>query len=65
MGTVVFASYLIGLRDGLEAALVIAGTVNLTPRASVLEITAWLLFAGVMLALFFRPAPRTAVVARP
>ncbi|MEV4134262.1 iron uptake system protein EfeO [Dactylosporangium sp. NPDC049742] len=45
-------------------ATLLAGTVNLTPRASVLEIAAWLLFAGVMLALFFRPAPRTAPAVR-
>ncbi|GAA2350477.1 iron uptake system protein EfeO [Dactylosporangium salmoneum] len=37
-------------------ATLFAGTVNLTPRASVLEIGAWLSFAMVMLALFFRPA---------
>ncbi|MEV6932029.1 iron uptake system protein EfeO [Dactylosporangium sp. NPDC051485] len=37
-------------------ATLLAGTVNLTPRASVLEIGAWLAFAMVMLALFFRPA---------
>ncbi|GGM50099.1 iron uptake transporter permease EfeU [Dactylosporangium sucinum] len=41
-------------------ATLLAGTVNLTPRASALEITAWLAFACVMLALFFRPAPRRA-----
>ncbi|MET7403014.1 iron uptake system protein EfeO [Dactylosporangium sp. NPDC005572] len=41
-------------------ATLLAGTVNLTPRASALEITAWLAFALVMLALFFRPAPRPA-----
>ncbi|WP_308195527.1 iron uptake system protein EfeO [Dactylosporangium sp. AC04546] len=41
-------------------ATLLAGTVNLTPRATALEITAWLAFAFVMLALFFRPAPRPA-----
>ncbi|WP_426502901.1 iron uptake system protein EfeO [Dactylosporangium sp. McL0621] len=46
----------------------LAGTVNLTPRATVLEIGAWLAFAMIMLALFFRPAhpaprPRTQAVA--
>ncbi|GAA1502234.1 hypothetical protein GCM10009827_013430 [Dactylosporangium maewongense] len=38
---------------------------RLVGTVCVLEVTAWLLFAGVVLALFFRPAPRTAVVARP
>jgi high-affinity iron transporter len=47
-------------------ATLLAGTVNLTPRASVLEITAWLAFAGIMLGLFFRPArtPRPAAQVR-
>jgi high-affinity iron transporter len=38
-------------------ATLLAGTVNLTPRASVLEIAAWLGYAVLMLALFFRPSP--------
>jgi iron uptake system component EfeO len=38
-------------------ATLLAGTVNLTPRASVLEIGTWLAFVLIMLALFFRPAP--------
>jgi high-affinity iron transporter len=37
-------------------AALFAGTVNLTPRASVLEIVAWVGFAVVVLVLFFRPA---------
>jgi len=40
-------------------ATVLAGTVNLTPRASVLEIVAWLGFAAMVLFLFFRPARPT------
>ncbi|MGI5239961.1 iron uptake system protein EfeO [Dactylosporangium sp. CA-139066] len=60
---------LAGLMDPTSwYATVLAGTVNLTPRASVLEIGAWLAFAMIMLALFFRPAhatprPRTQAVA--
>ncbi|MET7422105.1 iron uptake system protein EfeO [Dactylosporangium sp. NPDC005555] len=45
-------------------ATLLTGTVNLTPRASVLEIAAWLLFAVIMLGLFFRPAPRPAAQVR-
>ncbi|MFC4039264.1 iron uptake system protein EfeO [Dactylosporangium siamense] len=45
-------------------ATLLTGTINLTPRASVLEIAAWLLFAVIMLALFFRPAPQPAARVR-
>ncbi|GIF47293.1 FTR1 family protein [Asanoa ferruginea] len=38
-------------------ATVLAGTVNITPQATVLEVVAWVGFAAIVLALFFRPTP--------
>ncbi|MET7422108.1 FTR1 family protein [Dactylosporangium sp. NPDC005555] len=37
-------------------ATLLVGTVNLTPRATALEITSWLAFATLMLGLYFGPA---------
>jgi high-affinity iron transporter len=43
---------------------VLAGTVNITPQATVLEVVAWVGFAVVVLLLFFRPAPTASLPAR-
>ncbi|HEV7707639.1 MAG TPA: iron uptake transporter permease EfeU [Asanoa sp.] len=45
-------------------ATVLAGTVNITPQATVLEVVAWVGFAVVVLLLFFRPAPTASLPAR-
>ena len=34
----------------------LTATINLTPSATVLEITTWIVYAVAVLALFFRPA---------
>jgi high-affinity iron transporter len=36
----------------------LAATVNITPTATVLEVTVWVAYAAVVLFLFFRPAPK-------
>jgi high-affinity iron transporter len=36
----------------------LAATVNVTPSATVLEVVTWLVYAAVVLYLFFRPVPR-------
>ncbi|MET7959734.1 iron uptake transporter permease EfeU [Micromonospora zamorensis] len=50
-------------------AMVLTATVNLTPRATVLEISVWIAYAIGVLALFFRPdrsmPPATASVGAP
>jgi high-affinity iron transporter len=35
-----------------------AATINVTPTATVLEVVIWLAYAGLVLFLFFRPAPK-------
>ncbi|GIF23476.1 high-affinity iron transporter [Actinoplanes tereljensis] len=36
----------------------LAATINITASATVLEVTAWLAYAAIVLVLFFRPAPK-------
>jgi high-affinity iron transporter len=37
---------------------VLAATINVTPSATIFEVTVWLAYAIVVLFLFFRPAPK-------
>ena len=42
---------------------VLAATINVTPSATVFEVTIWLAYAIVVLFLFFRPVPKRAPAA--
>jgi len=41
----------------------VGGTINITPSATVFEVTIWLAYAIVVLFLFFRPVPKRAPAA--